>query len=98
MRHGSAAAVISGDQGRYVSFILHVGEGDGRAEFRGSVVRNDGQSIVLGEGSYLVRVWIEPSGVGVRGSIRRQDGSEVFHFRTGDRIGEYLHEEISRHM
>lgn len=98
MRQESAAAMTSGDRGRYVSFVLHVGEGDGRAGVRGTVVCADGQSIGLKEGSYLVRIWIEPDGVGIRGSICKPDGGDVFHFRTGDRIGEYLHEEISRRM
>lgn len=88
----------SQSQGRYISFILKVKEGSEQdANFNGQVIMSDGRKIGLANGSYLVRVWLEPDDELIRGTISHEQSSQQIHFQSGDRVGEFVKNNCLAH-
>lgn len=76
--------------GRYFSFVLRIEEGQSGSIFNGQIVLADGQKVGLAEGSYRVRVWLEPEGEIVRGMIHHEQTDQQIRFQSGDRVAEFI--------
>lgn len=77
-------------EGRYISFVLRVNSGGEDAVFNGQIALADGRKVGLADGSYVVRVWVDPDGHRIRGAIRGEKTGRTLRFQSGDRVAEFI--------
>lgn len=77
-------------EGHYVCFVLNVKQGTQDDGFNGRMVLKDGPAVRLKDGAYTIRVWIEPGGRWVRGTVHHENTNQTTHFQSGDRVIEFI--------
>ena len=80
-------------EGRYLSVILRLKRGDGSG-FSVRLVSPEGHELEIREGTYFIRIWLEPHSGRVRGTLRHAESSHTLHFQSSSRIGDFIHESL----
>jgi len=75
------------DAGQYLSFVVRLKKRDGERGFVGHIVLADGRELDVHDATYVVRVWVEPGGDRVRGTLSHAATREALHFQTSGRAG-----------